>query len=138
MTTQVDTTIATMEMYKPVVFLDSLVPRPLPNFQCYTQRVTLKIWEWPGDEATYVRTYVPVSLVPQAPRSFQVKKAERGLGTRLRTGICDATCTISLSHAAHAQFHHPRCRCGTGIVISFKLSEFPSVSAWYLEETLHQ
>ena len=28
----------------------SLVPRPLPRFQCYTQK-TLKTWEWPGDEA---------------------------------------------------------------------------------------
>ena len=26
----------------------SLVPRPLPAFQC----VTLKSWEWPGDKAT--------------------------------------------------------------------------------------
>ena len=26
----------------------SLVPRPLPAFQC---RTTLKSWEWPGDEA---------------------------------------------------------------------------------------
>ena len=37
----------------------SLVPRPLPVFQCFTlkngkriQRETLKNWEWPGDEAT--------------------------------------------------------------------------------------
>ena len=34
----------------------SLVPRPLPRFQYYTPppflRVTLKTWEWPGDEAT--------------------------------------------------------------------------------------
>ena len=30
----------------------SLIPRPLPHFQCCTQRATLKMWEWPGDEAT--------------------------------------------------------------------------------------
>lgn len=34
----------------------SLTPRLLPHFQCYTQsnlhvHVTLKIWEWLGDEA---------------------------------------------------------------------------------------
>ena len=32
-------------MYSP-----SLVPRPLPVFQCYTQKM-LKNWEWPGDKA---------------------------------------------------------------------------------------
>ena len=34
-----------------VVLVRSLVPRPLPHFQCY-MRVTLKTWEWPGDEAS--------------------------------------------------------------------------------------
>ena len=47
--------------YLLILHLSSLVPRPLPRFQCYTQkrgkplpsflRVTLKTWEWPGDEA---------------------------------------------------------------------------------------
>ena len=32
------------------IYRPSLVPRPLPAFQCF-QRATLKSWEWPGDEA---------------------------------------------------------------------------------------
>ena len=41
-----------------------LVPRPLPPFQCCTflatKRVTLKNWEWPGDEASvHVRAPYP-------------------------------------------------------------------------------
>ena len=38
----------------------SLVPRPLPRFQCCTCNIenvgcaTLKTWEWPGDEARFI------------------------------------------------------------------------------------
>ena len=32
---------------------NSLVPRPLPAFQCCTLKNDLKSWEWPGDEAMW-------------------------------------------------------------------------------------
>ena len=36
----------------------SLIPRPLPRFQCYTSppflHITLKSWEWSGDEALLI------------------------------------------------------------------------------------
>ena len=35
-------------MYVRTYYACSLVPRPLPRFQC---NITLKTWEWPGDEA---------------------------------------------------------------------------------------
>ena len=32
----------------------SLVPRPLPVFQCCMLRFNIENWEWPGDEASTV------------------------------------------------------------------------------------
>ena len=50
-----DTTIGELPLHVVIIYV-SLVPRPLPAFQCCTlspvfQRATLKSWEWPGDEA---------------------------------------------------------------------------------------
>ena len=53
----------------------SLVPRPLPRFQC----CTLKTWEWPGDEAkVHIHVHVPVFCVLELMNDLR----ELGVGPR--------------------------------------------------------
>ena len=57
----------------------SLVPRPLPRFQC--ARVTLKTWEWPGDEATMaLHRFMDISAVLERERDRTNTEYSTGTG----------------------------------------------------------
>ena len=54
------------------LFTPSLIPRPLPRFQCCTQKRGLKMWEWPGDDRSYFTPILFLAYYIQARKSAGV------------------------------------------------------------------